>query len=191
MTFDFDYGVKMTIRCFWVPLVAALCISCGTTNTSTTISPTPPTRVVISDFKHGSICGPNNAQYLCTQSDDIAVTGEGHCIYDKQDIACTWYGYSFDYVPLREPIALDCNLTTDVAGDFGTPEGVQSKHATSMTYKLHLDGTGHLFHSQYAGWFPGLKGDENMNLVCTYNADKIFDVEFRLHRLPGASKRAS
>lgn len=196
MTLDFDYGVKMAARLLWAPVVVLLCISC-TTNTTRSGGIAPegakiqPLRVVISNFKRGLICGPNNAQYICVQSDDIQVTGEGHCIYDKRDIACTWYGYSFDYVPLREPVELDCDVTSSVAQDFGNPEGVQAKNSTSMTYKLHLDGGGHLFHSQYAGWFPRQKGDEDMKLVCAYNAEKVFDVEFHLHHLPGTPKSAS
>jgi hypothetical protein len=179
--------IKIGQRAGWM-LVALFCASCTTMPEK---SHTPPDRVTISNLRYGPVCGPNNAQTICSQTSDISVTGDGRCIYDHREIACTWYAFSFDYAPLAGPVALDCTYNASMPGDIGNPEGVQSKHSTGAPYQIQLDNSGHLFHSQYMGWV-GETPDDDIKQACFYKGEKLFDVEFRLHfqPVPGTRKDA-
>jgi len=172
-------------RTGWTLVVGLFCASCTTMPEK---SQNPPDRVTISNFRYGPVCGPNNAQTICSQTSDISVTGDGRCIYDHREIACTWYAYSFDYTPLAGPVALDCTDNSSMPWDIGNPQGVQSRDSVSSSYRLELDNSGHLFHLEYMGWVPGAP-DNDLKQACFYKGEKLFDVEFRLHFQPGTTPR--
>ncbi len=184
-TMTINFGQRAGGKTGWVLVAALFCASCTTIPEK---PKPPPDRVTISNLRYGPVCGPNNAQTICGQTSDISVTGDGRCIYDHREIACTWYAYSFDYAPLAGPVTLDCTYNASVPGDIGNPEGVQSKHSTGTPYQFQLDNSGHLFHSQYMGWVPGAP-DDDIKQACFYKGEKLFDVEFRLHFPPSAAPR--
>lgn len=182
MNTGFDFSAKSPVRGASFLALALLCASCTTAPES---DKNQPDQIAISNLSYGPLCGADAAPTVCGPSNDIRVTGEGHCAYGKQEMACTWYGFSFDYVPTGSPVELDCVATSDVARDYVNIYGVQATNVTSEPYKLTLDGSGHIFHSQYSGWSPNAKGDENLKQVCSFKGTKVFEVDFHLHYVPG------
>jgi hypothetical protein len=124
-TMTINFGQRAGGKAGGMLAIALFCASCTTMPEK---AQNPPDRVAISNLRYGVVCGPNNAQTICRQTSDIAVTGDGRCIYDKQEVACTWYAYSFDYAPLAGPVALDCTYNSSVPGDIGNPEGIQFRN---------------------------------------------------------------
>ena len=88
----------------------------------------------ITNLKYGTVCG-TAYQDVCTQTADIALDGKGFCIYDHQDVPCTWYGFSFDYDTRFDGIVLDCDAATDYKHDFGNPQGIVQRNATDRRYQ--------------------------------------------------------
>jgi len=137
---------------------------------------------------YGPLCGPVGAQTVCVTSNDIQITGKGRCKYGDQEMACTWYGFSFDYKPTGAPLELDCLATTDIPRDYVNIHGVEAINVTSLSFKLSLDGSGHILHDQYSGWSPDAKLEENLKQVCSFKGTKVFEIDLHIHMAPnGAS----
>jgi hypothetical protein len=139
--------------------------------------------VSISNLKVGLICGSGDSARVCFQTSDIQMTGEGRCTFNHQEIACTWYGLSFDYELPHDEVELNCNWSSNVAADLGTPAGLGKSAARADTFKLVLKGrSGHYFNPQYTGFGRGdPSATEEMRESCQYNGATIYDVVFRLH----------
>ena len=142
-----------------------------------------PNHVSITDLKVGLVCGSPESRRICFQTDDIQVTGEGRCVFNHQPTACTWYGESFDYELPEDQVELNCNWSSNIASNVGTPTGLDKPAAKEGTYKLVLKGrSGHFFQPQFTGFVEGDPTEtEEMRQSCQYNGASVFDVVFRLH----------
>lgn len=146
----------------------------------------PPARFAIGNLQYGPLCGSPEGEKVCTQSSDVEITGKGRCVYDKREIPCTWYGFSFDYAP-KEGVEIDCDMVMDRTTNMGNPQGIVAKDASSMHYQIDLRGEGgHHVQAQYAG-SEGFKGVEQIKQICSYEGEKLFEVVLRLHQRAVAS----
>jgi len=57
----------------------------------------PASATEVSDFRSGLVCDPGEHGWICLRTEDIHLTGQGKCVYAKQEMPCTWYGFSFHY----------------------------------------------------------------------------------------------
>ena len=80
--------------------------------------------VAATNLKVGLVCGSGASRRVCFQTSDVQVTGEGSCIFNHQLIACTWYGFSFDYELPQDEVELNCTWSSNVAANLGTPGGL-------------------------------------------------------------------
>jgi hypothetical protein len=148
---------------------------------SSTPTPQAGAHITVTNLQFGPACGPAYAPItLCAQTNDIDVTGQGHCIYDRQPISCTWYGYSFDYTSPSGAASLDCDWSSDEPTTLGNPQGTQNHPVKSTHYRLPLPyRSGHIFNPQYAITGPH-DAVQHVTQTCSYKREKLFEIEFRL-----------
>ncbi len=148
--------------------------------------------VVIENFRRGLICDAGGPlRRVCTDAEEIPISGEDRCIFDQREIACTWYGFSFDYILPREQVVLDCTWTTDRSATDGSPQEVRSRGASSGKYEIRLrNGRGHYLHPQYFGvsgsWAADHAGEvQRSTQSCAYGGKTLFEFRFVRRLVPG------
>ncbi|HWA92220.1 MAG TPA: hypothetical protein VG889_19435 [Rhizomicrobium sp.] len=158
---------------------AALVAGCATT-------PPAPQHPVIADLLYGALCDHGRQDAVCAspasgQPAVIEATGDSSCTYAKKLVACTWYGYSFDYVLGEDGANLDCEQVSDVKSNHGNIDTVLDTNTAVSGYTVHLNGRkGHHVQRQYLGRSP-VDRTEHMKQSCSYRGEKLFEVEFLIH----------
>lgn len=149
---------------------------------------TPGRALEIANVRSGPACpkpGDTTRQVgrICFQAEDIHITGQGACFYDKDEVPCTWYGFEFDYSGAMEGDKITCAYTTSEPADVGDPDGVTNAASTSGEYELSLKpGASHFFNPQYSvlryvrEQIPDIR-DET---VCSFDGEELFRFKFNL-----------
>lgn len=114
------------------------------------LTATPATATQVADVKAGLVCDPGKNGWICIQTEDIHLTGQGRCVFNKQEMPCTWYGFSFQYWDNKPGTQLVCNYKTALPWTMGNPTQVIEEQTTEGTYSLPLEGThGRFYNPQY------------------------------------------
>ncbi|MSP94170.1 MAG: hypothetical protein EXR00_02775 [Alphaproteobacteria bacterium] len=140
--------------------------------------------VVISNFKVGLVCGLNSDRRICFETHDIQLTNEGRCVYNRQLVPCTWYGYSFDYQLPTDIVKLQFESSSSVPRDVGNPTAEIEKNALVARYEMELrNDTNHFFNPQYTSVSrASLAGTVDQNTQsCSYLGEKLFEFTLQLH----------
>lgn len=120
---------------------------------------TPAAATEITNFKSGLVCDPGERGWICTDTEDIHLTGQGRCVFNKKEYACTWYGFSFDYRDNKPGTSLVCTYKSTVPAAMGNPNEVLTEDATEGTYSLTLEGaSGTLYNPQYTALWTAEDG---------------------------------
>src|SRR5262245_54381478 len=106
--------------------------------------------VVITNFKFGLVCGPDQNRRICFETKDVQVTNEGICTFNLQQTNCTWFGYSFDYRLLGNEVTLQCEWASSRPANVGNPTAELEKGASGGRYEIVLRSDDrHFFNPQY------------------------------------------
>lgn len=110
----------------------------------------PSSATEVADVRVGLVCDPGKNGWICIQTEDIHLTGQGKCVFNKQEMPCTWYGFSFQYWDNKPGTQLVCNYKTALPWTMGNPTQVVEGQTTEGTYSLPLEGTnGRFYNPQY------------------------------------------
>jgi hypothetical protein len=139
----------------------------------------------ISDFTFGLICSDSlDSPHVCSKTNDIVVTGNGRCVYDRKVVPCTWYGYEFDYHLPKDSITLACRWSSSDRQNIGNPDSIVAENVRDGTYELVLKGrAGHFINPQYRAP-ERIAGATEVFQVCASGGKDLFAVTYRL-RFPG------
>ena len=145
--------------------------------------------VSISNLRSGLACtrstpAKDRTGWICQPTELILVTDQGTCVYDGQKELCTWHGFEFDYSATKPGIKLQCVANSSEPGEFGNPEKVQAKAATSSSFELELpEAKGHIYNPQYYLFRtrPIDATDIVEETVCSHGGTVVFKVKFRFH----------
>lgn len=150
--------------------------------------------VEITNVKSGLICphkiDENGAYkddaYVCFETEDIDITGQGRCVFNGVIKLCTWYGYEFDYNnKTNTPVPLTCHFTSDRHTVLGNPNGIQDSDfskAKVSTYEILLEpGKSHFSNPQYTLLSLAEQGTTSVtNNKCEIEGQHVFDARFNI-----------
>jgi len=133
----------------------------------------------ISNFKSGLACTDGETfGWICFEGEDVHVTGQGRCVYDGENIPCTWYGYEFDYIGYSKETKIFCEVKLSEPWNLGDPQEVIKEKADNITFELELPSdNGHYFNPLYVGLSDSELGKENSvnTTVCMVNDEILFE----------------
>jgi hypothetical protein len=172
-----EADMKASICKLWLT-AAFLVVLCG----APVVAQGVEGHIAITNLKYGLVCGPDYNRRICFQTSDIQITGEGRCVYNQQEIPCTWFGYSFDYKLPKDTVELDCEWSSTLPANLGNPIAELKENVSSYHYKIVLNrGESHFFNPQYSSVRADLGIVEVNKQQCSYNGEKLFEFTFRLH----------
>lgn len=140
----------------------------------------PISAVEITNFKYGLACTDGKTfGWICHETSDIYITGQGRCVYNKQEKPCTWHGFSFDYREVTEETEITCSIETSKPTNPGNPEEVLGKGLNSSEYTLPVPlGDGHFINPQYQvlSFDHGIVSEKT---ICRIDDKVLFEVNRR------------
>jgi hypothetical protein len=158
-------------------LLPCLCTACATQPSQAVVG---ADTVSITNLQYGRMCNTKDGPWLCAPGKDVDVTAADQCVYNHQVIACTWYGFSFDYVAPKPGVTLDCQVTWSEPSNVGNPEGIRARAVTSGKYQIHLEAErGKLSWPQYTNG-QSERSQEELSNSCSYKGNRLFDVTLRM-----------
>ena len=138
----------------------------------------------IENFESGLVCDAKGEKWLCHNTVDIYITGQGSCVYNKKDYPCTWYGFSFSYKNNKPGTKLECKYSQTHLGNSGNPNEEISKNTDSGSYEIVLDKSeGYFFNPQYTILTIAEKSNQTESIVtnCSINGELVANFSFILH----------
>ena len=133
----------------------------------------------ISNFKSGLACSDENTiGWICFETDNILVTGQGTCVYGKEKIPCTWYGYEFEYTGNSAEVILNCEVKFPKPTTLGNPEGITHEDTDRVEFELEFPDTeGRFFNPLYIGLNDSVIGseDQEISTTCLFQNEVIFE----------------
>lgn len=151
----------------------------------------PSLALEIQNFKFGLVCELEvelesaeidlPVEWICFETETVYITGQGRCVYDRQDKHCTWYGYEFDYTGAVEGDEIFCRSASVLLGNLGTPKGIDEEGVTAHEWSYSLPpGDGHHYNPQYTVF--GIQDEtervDSDQTVCTYNGKELYRFQF-------------
>jgi hypothetical protein len=139
----------------------------------------------IENFKSGLVCpdrtGDVGKGWICFETEDVAVTGQGRCTYNGEEAPCTWYGFQFDYRNAGSGERISCVTTSSEPIYYGDPDNADEAAVTTKEWAFELEpGSGRYYNPQYSLSAPQrdqtLVSDET---VCSANDGIIFRYKIR------------
>jgi len=150
--------------------------------------------VEITNVKSGLIC-PHKIDekgaykydaYVCFETEDINITGQGRCVFNGETKLCTWYGFEFDYNnKTNAPVPLTCHFTSEGHTVIGNPNEIKESNfskAQVSTYEILLEpGKNHFSNPQYTIFSLAKQGTTNVtNNKCEIEGRHVFDAKFNI-----------
>jgi hypothetical protein len=140
----------------------------------------------ISNFKAGLICSDGKDFIgVCHTTEDIYITGQSTCVFNKEYKPCTWYGFSFDYAKVKPQTELLCKYKTSQNIMDGNPKEIRSDSTNSGEYTIKLEGeSGHFFNPQYflfAGYRKLSDSTITTETVCSIEGKEVFKYKIKAH----------
>ena len=107
--------------------------------------------IELQNFKAGLACtDARTFGWICHETYEVLVTGQGRCNFDGKSKPCTWFGFEFDYTSLGEDETVECSANNSFAVRFGNPKQADENRQKNKRFKLPLKpGSGHFFNPQY------------------------------------------
>lgn len=138
--------------------------------------------VEITNFKAGLACTDGETfGWICHETNDIYITGQGKCVYNKQEKPCTWHGFSFDYTGVTEETEIKCYINSSKPASLGNPKEEITKSQLISEFVLPLPiGEGRFYNPQYR-IISYNDGDPNLieNTSCYSEGKLLFEINNR------------
>lgn len=154
------------------------------------ISAGPGFALEIQNFRSGLVCELEleisddvrlPVEWICFETETVYITGQGRCVWNREDKHCTWYGFEFDYTDAVEGDEILCKSTSALPGNLGSPTGIDEEDVTVSEWSYSLPpGDGHHYNPQYSVF--GMQDEaETVNsgeTVCTLDGKELYRFRF-------------
>lgn len=104
-------------------------------------------------------------------------------MYAKQEMPCTWYGFSFQYSGNKPGTLLECKYRSVLPSALGNPKEVLMEDATEGSYSLPLDGThGTFYNPQYTilGFRDPGQAVDTVTTRCSIEGKEVANFRFNI-----------
>jgi hypothetical protein len=140
----------------------------------------------ITNFKSGLVCfDGKELTGVCHVTEDIYITGQGTCVYNRERKPCTWYGFSFDYKKAKPGTEILCKYKTSQKIADGNPKEIRNPSTDSGEYTIKLENeSGHFFNPQYSlftGYATLADSILATETVCSIDGKQVFSYKTREH----------
>lgn len=147
----------------------------------------PSYAVDIKNFKSGLVCpsresGKIGEGRICFETETVQITGQGKCIFNGQELPCTWFGFEFDYAAAEVGEQISCRSKSSFPINFGNPDGIVAEDTNAFEYVLDLEGSkGRFFNPQYAVFSATSPGgrEKEEETICSSGSEELFRFKFR------------
>jgi len=141
--------------------------------------------IEVSNFSFGQACTDGKTfGWICHETTDVYVNGQGRCLWNEESKPCTWYGFQFDYKGYKIGDVIRCTYKTSEIGSAGNPREVVTNNSDSGEYSLTLDSeSGHFYNPQYVifSTMPKEKQIIQSESVCKFGGEELFRYKFNTH----------
>lgn len=154
-------------------------------------APEAPPALEVRRLRSGPVCEAGSAEVGRAPSDricpgrDVHVRGLDTCVFDGEEVRCTWWGFEFDYANADPGEPLTCVWTRSRSIDEGNWEDVRKRGVAADTVQFAFESeSGHLFFPGFdtlpdAGFTaPWLTVD--MEYDCAHRGRRAFVANYRL-----------
>jgi len=152
----------------------------------------PSSAVEIQNLRSGLVCETQadvrgsklHVGWICVDTEEIYVTGQGRCMFNQLWEPCVWYGFEFDYENAEEGTVVSCTATWQIAGDEGGPERIVEEKTQSAEWSFSLEpGDGHHFWPQYVTLRARLREarEDTEETACSIDGEEVF--RFRITKI--------
>ena len=139
----------------------------------------------ISNFKSGLACTDGvSFAWICHELEDIYVSGQSSCTFNKEKIPCTWHGFSFDYKDYDPSKKIHCQSTSSKQVKLGNPKEITDENSNIFAYEFELkEKSGFFINPQDVGLTQVNieNAIESSYTSCTYENRKIFEFSKQFH----------
>jgi hypothetical protein len=139
----------------------------------------------VRNFKSGPACTDNESfGWICHNTKDIYITGQGSCTWNGETKPCSWYGFEFDYSGNKEEVSIQCSYVMSESGSEGNPNEVIREKSNSGSYEIKLTKeNGHFYNPQYTLLSSQVKEKAlvKSDTICTVNGSTVFEFGYNFH----------
>jgi uncharacterized protein YceK len=107
---------------------------------------------VVQNFEQGKMRKEANGWVVYEPGQEMNVSVNGKCVFNKQVIPCMWHGFVLEYDSKGQDVALNCKSYSSSPANIGNPKGVEAFDTNIFEYTIPLKGNRSRFvNPQYVG----------------------------------------
>ncbi len=135
----------------------------------------------IKNFKFGLMKKAESGEwYVYKEGNQLLLTINGKCTYNKKVKDCMWRGIEFNYAFENENTILTCEKLSSRASNYGNPEKVIEKHTKKYEFDLTLhDKKGRKTVPGYTVYSFNYE-DNNNAVKCYYKGELLIDYQYKI-----------
>jgi len=141
--------------------------------------------IEVSEVQSGYMCGiESGMSFVCHDTQDIYLTDQSECTFNKEVVPCTWYGYSFIYTENVKGSSLQCTYNSSKKATAGNTVEITGKNVDSMEFELVLEKESGFFSNPlYSVYKVKDKKEEpeEARWVCKTGGKTVLDISLRFY----------
>ena len=141
--------------------------------------------IEITNFTSGLACTDGHSLgWICHETEEVHLTGQGTCTWDGEDYPCTWYGFEFEYSGNDDNLEISCQFTTSQSATSGNPKGVIEDSSETGSFSFKLEGEkGRFYNPQYSllATKPEYRAVQTIETTCEADETHLFEFRFNVH----------
>ena len=135
----------------------------------------------IDNFAFGLVCTDDSTfAWVCFETRDVHVTGQGRCVYDNNLYPCTWFGFEFDYSGAEPGDTIEGTSTSNRPINTGNPNETIAENTSTTEFQLTLDLIeGHFYNGQYSVLTVNAPPLEE-EITCSLKGEQLLKFSYRV-----------
>lgn len=141
--------------------------------------------IEISEVQSGYMCGVESGMsFVCHDTQDIYLTDQSKCTFNKEVVPCTWYGYSFIYTENIKGSSLQCLYKSSKKATAGNTVEITDRNINSFEFELVLEKEPGFFSNPLYSVYKIRDKKEEPEIarwLCKAEGKTVLDISLRLY----------